>query len=1107
MCVFAVLALVVGVLSFGVAPVWAGTPAFSVHVWAEPSSFSPGDEVPCVEREALHTPKKCDRYNLIVRNVGDAQSSGPVTVTDTLPAGITFRELSPVGEDSEFGLNGGGPEGSENDRPWEECGVSGDVQGRQVVTCTFLESIPPGNATPTVALWVNAPGAGLVGPLRNEVSVTGGGTAAVVSVSEETPVSSQPTPWSLDEFGFGPTAGDGAPSLGAGVHPWSLDATIGFPIVLSPPANGVHAFQSVENIKDIVVEAPVGFTGDPLATPRCTKTQLQETGGPNVHGFSAGVNSCPVGSMVGVLSFMGGFGNEGTIQSSGGGDVTAVYNMVPDGGYPAEFAFKADGFPVFLFASVVDTPSGYRLRVSAPGVPEIVMLTNASLTFFGEPGMESLFGDPPKGSGEATDTAFLTNPADCSGGPLVSRIEAESWEDPGHPVSRETVGYPSVSGCGLLSFAPSLSLAPSVGEGGTTQADEPSGYTTVLKVPQTTAFSELATPAVKDVSVTLPEGVALSPSAADGLQGCDEAQIDVASTTPGGCPLGSQIGTVEAVTPILPNPLEGHVYLASPKCGGEGQPGCTAASASNGELYGLYLEVQGPGFTVKFPGTVSVDPATGRVTASFEDLIQQPISEVRLHLKSGPRAPLANPQSCGTATTASDLTPWSSPVTPDATGSSSFNVDWDGSGGACPASMPFSPGFSGGTVSPVGGAFSAFTLTFSRRDREQDLSGVSVTMPPGLLGRLAGIPLCGEPQAAQGACPAGSQVGTTTVAAGSGSHPFWTQGRVYLTGPYKGQPFGLSIVVPAQAGPFNLGDVVVRAAIHVDPNTAQITVTSDPLPQIVDGVPLRIQTVNVNIDREGFIFNPTNCSQLQLTGTITAAQGASANVSSPFAATGCAGLPFHPVFSVSTQARTSKKSGASLTVKGVFPAGNANVHSVAVTLPKQLPARLTTIQQACPEATFNANPASCPAGSDIGTATASTPILAGPVMGPAYLVSHGGAAFPNVVAILQGEGVTVDLTGSIDIKKGVTSSTFASVPDAPISSFQLTLPEGPHSGLAAVVPAKAKGSLCGQSLAMPFTITGQNGAVVKENNKIAVTGCPRAKKKAKVKKHGKAKGK
>jgi len=299
----------------------------------------------------------------------------------------------------------------------------------------------------------------------------------------------------------------------------------------------------------------------------------------------------------------------------------------------------------------------------------------------------------------------------------------------------------------------------------------------------------------------------------------------------------------------------------------------------------------------------------------------------------------------------------------------------------------------------------------------------------------------------------------------------------------------------------------VRAAVSVDPHTAQITVSSDPLPTILDGVPLGVRTVNVVIDRSGFMFNPTDCEPLAVTGSVASTQGTTVGVSSHFQAANCAALPFHPVFSVSTQAKTSKQNGASLTVKGSFPAGEANIRSTAVVLPKQLPARLTTIQQACPEATFAANPASCPVGSDIGTATASTPILASGLTGPAYLVSHGGAAFPDVVAVLQGEGVTVDLVGSIDIKKGVTSSDFGTVPDAPIGTFTLTLPEGPHSGLAAVVPAKAKGSLCGQSLAMPFTSTGQNGAQVKQSVKIAVTGCPKANtrrahgKKVEAKKH------
>jgi hypothetical protein len=301
--------------------------------------------------------------------------------------------------------------------------------------------------------------------------------------------------------------------------------------------------------------------------------------------------------------------------------------------------------------------------------------------------------------------------------------------------------------------------------------------------------------------------------------------------------------------------------------------------------------------------------------------------------------------------------------------------------------------------------------------------------------------------------------------------------------------------------------IAVRQSLRIDPHTAQVTAVSDPLPTIVQGVPLRVRRVDVTLDRPGFTFNPTSCTPMAVNGTITSTQGATAGVSTRYQAGGCQGLAFKPTFKVSTQAQTSKKNGASLDVKVTSSQGQANIGKVAVTLPKALPSRLTTIQQACPETVFNANPATCPAGSNIGVATASTPVLPNPVTGPAYLVSHGGAAFPDLVLILQGEGIKLELTGSINIKKQVTSSAFNAVPDAPISSFELKLPEGPHSGLAAVLPAKAKGNLCGTSLTMPTTLTGQNGAQIKQNTKITVTGCPKTKKKHTRRAHGKAKKK
>ncbi len=286
----------------------------------------------------------------------------------------------------------------------------------------------------------------------------------------------------------------------------------------------------------------------------------------------------------------------------------------------------------------------------------------------------------------------------------------------------------------------------------------------------------------------------------------------------------------------------------------------------------------------------------------------------------------------------------------------------------------------------------------------------------------------------------------------------------------------------------------MRSRIDIDPDTSALTVTSDPLPQFRDGVPLRIQTLNITIDRPGFTFNPTNCATKQITASVEAVQGATANLSAPLNLEGCNALPFHPGFHISTRALTSKARGASLTVNVTSGAGQANIGKVDLQLPKQLPARLTTLQQACTEAQFVANPAGCPAASVIGSAKAVTPVLNVPLIGPAYLVSHGGAAFPDVQFILQGEGVRIDLDGKTLIKRGITYSRFETVPDAPISSFETVLPQGPHSVLAADLPVKAKGSLCGVKLVVPTTLTGQNGVVVKQSTRVGVSGCPKVKK-------------
>jgi hypothetical protein len=601
----------------------------------------------------------------------------------------------------------------------------------------------------------------------------------------------------------------------------------------------------------------------------------------------------------------------------------------------------------------------------------------------------------------------------------------------------------------------------------------------------------------------------------------ETVQCEVVATTGGGVVVDDSATVIVAPSPsteppLLGTPIHGKLFLAEPLCGGEGQPACEAADASNGKLIRLFLEANDPtdGVIIKIPGSVAANTQTGQLTATFTENPQLPFEELKLKLNGGPRAPLASPQTCGAATTSADLTPWSTsglgglsgtePIagTPDAYPSSSFNVDWNGAGGACPASLPFAPAFSAGMASTAAGVYSPLTVQFSREDREQDISGITVHTPVGVLANLSGVPLCEAAQANAGTCAAASQIGSTSAAVGPGGHPFWiTDGRVYLTTGYKGAPFGLSIVVPADAGPFHLGNVVVRASISIDPHTAAITVTSDPLPQIWDGVPLRLRTVNVDVNRPEFMFNATSCVQQQLAAAITGAApvnnpgepGKSSSVSSSYEVGGCASLPFKPVFTAATQAKTSKANGASLSVRVAQIHGEADIHSVRVELPKLLPSRLTTLQKACTEAQFAANPAGCPAASVVGTAVADTPVLPVALVGPAYFVSHGGAKFPELIIVLQGDGVTIDLAGETFISKtGVTSSTFNAVPDAPISSFELSLPTGPHSALA------ANANLCTSKLAMPTTITGQNGAVLTQATKIAVTGCGASKPSVKV---------
>ncbi|HEY4894547.1 MAG TPA: hypothetical protein VII01_00525 [Solirubrobacteraceae bacterium] len=620
-----------------------------------------------------------------------------------------------------------------------------------------------------------------------------------------------------------------------------------------------------------------------------------------------------------------------------------------------------------------------------------------------------------------------------------------------------------------MPFVPSFKL-----EGSTTQSDQPDGITVNLAVPQHESSSETESSDLRESVVKLPEGLTLNPSAAHGLEGCTPEQIAIGSANAVSCPTSSVVGTgVLEVPGLPPGSLTGNAYLGKP-----------ATGPITGPPYTIYLDFESAryGQSVRLKGSVMPDPITGRVTTTFTENPEGPFREFKLKFSGGALANLANPLTCGATKTETSLTPFSSAVarTPF---SEELVIDSNGLGGACPSIPPFAPTQSTSAEPAQGGASSTFTMNLERTDGQQYISKLRDVLPPGLVGIIPSVTQCGEPQASAGTCTSASQVGTVNVAAGAGSEPFNFPGKVYLTGPYEGAPFGLSIVVPSVAGPFNLGNVIARAKIEVDPHTAQVIATDSAVPSIVGGIPIRMKSLSISLNRQGFERNPTNCSVLATQSVLTGSLGTVATVSTPFQVGNCSALKFKPAFKAVSDAKTSKAKGASLETTINAVAGQANIRSVLVQLPKQLPSRLTTLQKACPEATFAANPYSCPSGSFVGGVRANTPLLASKMKGPAILVSHGGQAFPDLDLILEAEGVRVIVTGNTKITKGITTTNFATTPDVPVSSITVNLPIGPHSAVTAF------GNVCAQPLVMPTTLTGQNGVVVKQNTRITIKSC------------------
>jgi len=663
--------------------------------------------------------------------------------------------------------------------------------------------------------------------------------------------------------------------------------------------------------------------------------------------------------------------------------------------------------------------------------------------------------------GTSGEGDFITNPTSCTGtGPQTTTKLALTFVGG----EKKEANYTTPIGtedCGKVPFEPGFLIAQS-----TTAFETPDGIKTTLSLAHEP--EEVDDSQVKTATITLPAGVTLNPSAAAGLEACTPEEIGVGTKNAVTCPEGSRLGTVSLDVPGLPEgSLKGYAYLGGP-----------AGAPISGPPYVMYVEAGSTryGVDVRLKGLVTPNETTGQLTTTFSENPEQPFTKLVLTLKSGPLAPLANSLTCEAGKNAgATFTPYS--------GTAPVSLVQEFSVTGCPSSIPFALSQSATGEATSAGGSTAYDFSLSRPSGNQYLEKIKTTLPAGLVGRIPAVTLCGEPAAAEGKCGSASQIGTATVTAGAGNFPFTFTGPVYMTGPYEGAPFGLSIAVPAVAGPFNLGTVVTRSKININETTARVTAEST-LPTIVKGVPLRLRSLSVNVNKQGFLLNPTSCEAEQTETTLTSTFGATqAGLNSPFQLNECSALAFKPTFTATTSAKTSRQYGASLETTVNEVPGQANIKSVLVTLPRALPSRLTTLQKSCPEATFAANPYSCPETSLVGMARANTPTLPAKMTGPAYLVSHGGAAFPDLDLVLSANGVKVILVGNTDIKNSITTTNFAATPDVPVSSITLVLPTGLHSALAAY------GSLCANPLYMPTTITGQNGAKITQNTRIKVNNC------------------
>jgi hypothetical protein len=1023
-----------------------------------------------------------------------AGETGVVTVV-TRNKGNT--PTSPTGDFGEFGQ-------LEYDFP---PGVTLDHVGTEVFG-TWICQIPiPGlenvclaaEAHPSLAqgrrldLHVNvAPGTSGTFPLT--VTVSGGGAAQPYVETQQVTIDDTP-------IGFGPKPGTfkagaldaaGDDFTQAGGHPFTAEASFDFNL-----KHEQGMFQDGGYIKDTVTDLPVGFVGSAADIPTCSEADFL-------------ARDCPFDSIVGVIRlYLFGITRH---------QVVAIYNLDPPPHLPAQLGFNPAGDPYFLKINpTVRTDTDFGVRASTSNAPEELVVGRARAVLWGVPadpahdhqrchflngvamsctGTDS-DGEPYSGddgqphSSSAPLVPFLTNPTSC-GGPLETVFKASSWDDPA-PLddladprwATASATSPPITGCELVDFDPDLAVQP-----GSKAAGQPTGLDVQLDLPQNDDPDEIATSHLKKTVVTLPEGMTVSPSSADGLEACTRDQIGLKTAvgqtparffdSPVDCPAGSVLATGTATSPALEDPLQATVYLAEQDLN------------PFGSMVAVYLVAKHSSTTIKLAGKVDLDPSTGRVTATFDDNPQLPVSQVKLDFPDGPRASLTVPAQCGAHQTGWSMDGWSGA---SRSGSDQFTSE-------CPAGvdpsapLPFAPSFTAGTLDSAGGAFSPFTLRIQRGDRQQELSDLRVEMPNGLVAKLAGVPLCPEGQAAAGTCGQASRVGTATSGAGPGPNPFYVSGPVYLTGPYKGAPYGLSVAVPAKAGPFDLGTVVVRTALHVDRTDAHVTAVSDPLPRILKGVPLQIRDVRVAIDRPGFTLNPTSCAEKQIAGTISSKQGASSQVGERFQAASCGKLPFKPNLKLRLTGRKQTTTGKHPGIRAQVTQkpGEAAIRRAEVRLPRTLALDPDNAQALC-EFSDGTKPDlenHCPKGSIVGRARATTPLLDKPLAGNVYFVKNVRTdprtgnqirTLPMIIVALRGQ-IAINLKGESSVKGPKLVSTFPTIPDAPVSRFNLSINGGRNGILTVTRTARRRLSICGRQTA-ESDMDAHNGRTHNRNIRIA----------------------